>query len=1171
MRAKKAEEAFLERYRCRSDRTLQPAKQALSELNPSRSRLAPWTRSTVHGQVSSPRSSDNHEASHGLLHQAHKAGLDSRSTSVHSRVPCSRLDSLAHLRLAWERISTEELLDLSAEVNDVIDAEMERFLCRPSFELEVKVVALICAMGLADETVSVAGVLDDELPLSAWISAQRMLQAPADLLDALGSFPPHSARCSQDAPWPGQALQAARVFLAQDADEVCHCVLSHLQLWIQAAVLHFDPSMTTYVDDPSTLDDREEDSVELVHRPSLLSIDDTNHSNFGAATPMQEARPSDQCEEQAEVAALFREVGNEVQHREDIFRSKLPALEEMGRALNTSLFGEAKPEVQDEKESGHQDVTELVTEVAAAASEQQAPLHMESFQELLRRRVSQVLGKRPDSEVAIETASDWTRSGVEGALTAAATGKMHTLSDAPRAPRVLVHDVDAPSVQLQDDPNALRVIVHEEESPLRGEQRECPGTTSSHNSSRSDEATQDEYTNPVTFSGDIAQLQRWQRLEQNDVTSSNSDIACDPEAATSNQAAKDDEITQAWQRNALKEANRIRDESADVKTCKENLPPKKEEVARKLSLGTTAGMDAGRQGKHKQLQEPQKMSSRCASTPLAGIAILPSHGSHQLGTCTQKRDAIAAPTSSIDGGCSPTMQLQFDDSADLDMLCKALERAAASSQPAGAGNAKLLRRHSAQQDTGLESADAKLVHRQPWKAAAHSASVTPPSRSWPYVSPVASQACLSAPSPWPAPALTGNDLSTSTATAVSRGVSEPLQKSAPCQRTPCSIVPPRPASVEARTPPSSLSMAVLSDTEGILARLRALQSTQRTPPQTRREAAHTRTPRTWTRSPAPPDDDVKGILTRLHAVSAAPLQPTPRTTPRVHRRSEPPSSAEHRGISVEAPYHAREHRWNRVSIAASPPVSAGLLELGTEDSMRVRRASDLSGFQRLHDAAEKVKRPHIEELPRDDARGGMAMLLQSVQTVNQMQHRRQSTSCLANDTPRGIRTESFHARQVSGSPWRRSTPRAPLVVPEAKAVSDAISDVPMPHPARVQIAHEEPQSMQHADQEQAHHEAPKVHPESSLARCGRSLSQAEQRCAERVASASKKLCSVAELYGTRIGMCFALVLLIILCMWCAMWLAKVTIGAIAWRVGEPPLEHVHQMALHNPDQLQGYF
>eukprot|EP00971_Amphidinium_carterae_P001780 35746-Amphidinium_carterae.1 len=83
-----------------------------------------------------------------------------------------------------------------------------------------------------------------------------------------------------------------------------------------------------------------------------------------------EARPSDQCEEQAEisdecmleVAALFREVGNEVQHREDIFRSKLPALEEMGRALNTSLFGEAKPEVQDEKESGHQDVTELVTE-----------------------------------------------------------------------------------------------------------------------------------------------------------------------------------------------------------------------------------------------------------------------------------------------------------------------------------------------------------------------------------------------------------------------------------------------------------------------------------------------------------------------------------------------------------------------------------------------------------------------------------------------------------------------------------------------------------------------------------------------------------------------------------------------------------------------------------------
>eukprot|EP00971_Amphidinium_carterae_P306892 6098762-Amphidinium_carterae.1 len=54
----------------------------------------------------------------------------------------------------------------------------------------------------------------------------------------------------------------------------------------------------------------------------------------------------------------------------------------------------------------------------------------------------------------------------------------------------------------------------------------------------------------------------------------------------------------------------------------------------------------------------------------AGIAILPSHGSHQLGTCTQKRDAIAAPTSSIDGGCSPTMQLQFDDSADLDMLCK---------------------------------------------------------------------------------------------------------------------------------------------------------------------------------------------------------------------------------------------------------------------------------------------------------------------------------------------------------------------------------------------------------------------------------------------------------------------------------------------------------------------
>eukprot|EP00971_Amphidinium_carterae_P044275 870695-Amphidinium_carterae.2 len=38
--------------------------------------------------------------------------------------------------------------------------------------------------------------------------------------------------------------------------------------------------------------------------------------------------------------------------------------------------------------------------------------------------------------------------------------------------------------------------------------------------------------------------------------------------------------------------------------------------------------------------------------------------------------------------------------------------------------------------------------------------------------------------------------------------------------------------------------------------------------------------------------------------------------------------------------------------------------------------------------------------PREYTKGGMAMLLQSVQTVNQMQHRRQSTSCLANDTPR---------------------------------------------------------------------------------------------------------------------------------------------------------------------------
>eukprot|EP00971_Amphidinium_carterae_P122205 2419663-Amphidinium_carterae.1 len=33
------------------------------------------------------------------------------------------------------------------------------------------------------------------------------------------------------------------------------------------------------------------------------------------------------------------------------------------------------------------------------------------------------------------------------------------------------------------------------------------------------------------------------------------------------------------------------------------------------------------------------------------------------------------------------------------------------------------------------------------------------------------------------------------------------------------------------------------------------------------------------------------------------------------------------------------------------------------------------------------------------------------------------------------------------------------------------------------------------------------------------------------------------------------VLLIILCMWCAMWLAKVTIGAIAWRVNHNFMQH----------------
>eukprot|EP00971_Amphidinium_carterae_P326290 6456979-Amphidinium_carterae.1 len=125
---------------------------------------------------------------------------------------------------------------------------MERFLCRPSFELEVKVVALICAMGLADETVSVAGVLDDELPLSAWISAQRtadkcileaeslnvnvrrMLQAPADLLDALGSFPPHSARCSQEVPCRALAHQKSPKKGLPGSCQCFHCAL-HIKLW----------------------------------------------------------------------------------------------------------------------------------------------------------------------------------------------------------------------------------------------------------------------------------------------------------------------------------------------------------------------------------------------------------------------------------------------------------------------------------------------------------------------------------------------------------------------------------------------------------------------------------------------------------------------------------------------------------------------------------------------------------------------------------------------------------------------------------------------------------------------------------------------------------------------------------------------------------------------------
>mmetsp|Transcript_23424 Transcript_23424/g.43114 ORF Transcript_23424/g.43114 Transcript_23424/m.43114 type:complete len:1209 (-) Transcript_23424:62-3688(-) len=1208
MRAKKAEEAFLERYRGRNDRTPPPPKQALPDQSTSRRLIAASSRSTPHGHVRSPRSSDNHER--GVLAsgacQALKAGLESRSTSVHSRAPCSRLDSLAHLRLAWERISTEELLELSAEVNEVVDSTLECFLTRPSFELEVKVVALICAMGLADETVSVAGVLDDELPLSAWISAQRMLQMPGDVLDALEAFPPHSARCSQDAPWPGQALQAARVFLAQDADEVSHCVLSHLQLWIQAAVLHFDPSMTTYVDDPSALDDPVEDSVELVHRPSLLSIDDGRNACFGAATPTQaECHASDEegGTEEAEVAALFREAGNEVQQREEIFRSKLPVLEDMGCASNTSLFGEtSKLGLQDDVEEIRGEVREgaasAATAPAATAVPAEAlPAHMESLEELLRKRMSEVLAKRAGQEVASGIGSSESRACSKGESDASeAAPPVQLAADVSRAPRVLVHDVETPS--LQHDPHAPRVLVHDEGSPFRAEQQESPSTSSSHSSSDSDgqRAAQDEYTNSVTFSGDITQLQRWQRSEQNNDIGSNNDIACDPESTSATRVVNDDNtITRTWQLNALKEVNGVRDNTADAKACKENLPPKKEDVARKLSLGATAGMDAGRP---RRPQEAQQSSTRCTSTPVAGTTVHPNIGSQEHRAELLKGEARGVPASGKkdnDVGCSPTMQLQFgnDDSADLDMLCKALERAAASSQPTtlGAGSANPPPRIVLQQDHSWQSADTRPAARPAWKAPVPSAaSTTPPSRSWPYVSPAASQAHLRVPSPWPAPTPSGNDPSTASASGATRGAIERLHKSAPFQQTPCMAAQARPASAAARSPPSP-SAAALSEAEGLLARLRARQSatqltpsTQRTPPPVKYEAPYARTPRTWTPSPAPAEHDVKGILTRLHAASAAPLPPltprtslhapsvaalppTQRTTPRVHRLSEPPSAGEHRGIlSDGASSRAQEHRWNRVSMGASPLVPARL----HEDSFQMRRTSDLS-FQRLHDAAEKVKRPPAEQQHMDDARGGLELLLQN---VNQLQQRRQSTPCGVNLAARGpgASVELLRHRQpaVSGSPWRRSVQRAPQVMPEV--FSDAISDPTLPPPAKAQMLQEEPRCAHHVADVQVLQEVPRAQPESPPSCSAPSLSKVELCCAETkhaVAAAGRNLHALAEQHGSRIGMCIALVLLFIICMWCTLWLAKVIIGGIAWKVGEPPLEHLH--LLHNPDGLQGYF
>mmetsp|Transcript_6044 Transcript_6044/g.13353 ORF Transcript_6044/g.13353 Transcript_6044/m.13353 type:complete len:1400 (+) Transcript_6044:90-4289(+) len=1122
MRARKAEEAFIERLRGRTDRTPPPTSKHVSQD------LAATRRTGATSRTPPPQGQRNAKADHAATaaaaanpgslatstgvaakQQEYEASLEravvaSRSigsmSSQKSNALGTRLDSLGHLRLALDSITSQELAELSQEVNQTVDAEGESFLQRPSWDLEVKVVALLCAMGLADDSVSVESVLDDELPLDAWIAAQRMLRRPAEVLHALRSFPPQSgSRWNHDAPWPGLALQAARVFLAQQgADDVQGPgVLSHLQFWIQAAVLHFDPSMTTYVDE--SRHDLNEDS--LLELEAIPTQKEDGHEDDKVNSP-----PA--SDEHSEVAALFCEGQDQVDTQpsfqeafasspptaEERFQAKLPSLGGDVRVSTTSLFLEEAPLMEtvhiDTLPSSAQKPKEKVVDeshpatatpsqaaaVDTAVTPSQAPtatpppgaaavtpstafstadvtsaekenpqVVRPSFEEMLKDRVSQVLGNRAESSMVLTPPApepqveaeheehEEVRLDSEAASPSeqGTTPVREPLQSEESSPQEQQEEEVMTAEEVQDvhssriekdvvDMGRWRALQREaaeqpaereessasrpcevsattpmpatasEDTPLKAEShlRATPGTASSQETEGWRGLQGDSINDPITFNGDMAALPRWQAPENTSPPHCQAEATAGDEEPLIRKTADTAEVSKStyaervpsWQQHALREANRPL--STEIHAGgKENCPPRKHEVARKLSMGPTSGLDTGKRAMQAPAVTHSSVMAKATPQP-------PHHGS-----TTSNLDSEAYP--------SPTGQLQFEDSADLEVLCKALQRAAAvgsssapkgttsSSSPSTLPGGALLQATTApsnatpkpvlHKEVKPSTSSEMLLAASVQKQAVQPASLTPPARQWPYVSPAYPSA-----SPWPWPAHPAGRAADQPSSGVSQGMIEHLQTRAPLQSTNTSLTPQAPG---IETPAASR--------EGSAARYPAGVG-----------LASSRTPITSSTiaptvpfTPSTATDDVQGIMARLRAVQQATLQPTPRTTPRAPRLSEP---ADSRVLT-------------RTPLAATPRMAQDTAQSQTPGA-----------FLLLHEAAEKVRRPNPEPLPKDDPRGGLERLIQSVQA----QQRRQSTPHSSYLNTRGsVSADPVVSRMPAGTgthlSWRKSTHRYP--------------------------------------------------------------------------------------------------------------------------------------------------